>query len=150
MEHQTHFLSTRTKRRHGRKLIGEINVTPFVDVTLVLLIVFMVTAPLLSTGIEIELPQGSESPLENDMTTVAITITENGSLFLDEEEVTQSILFERLKMIQTETPEATILVRGDTSVEYGDIIRTISSINEIGLTNFGLVTEPSELQLISP
>ena len=132
----------------GRKRIGprfrpraEINVTPFVDVMLVLLVVFMITAPLLTVGVEVDLPESAATHLPGDDEPLTVTIDDEGALFLQELEIGLDELVPKLRAIAAERPEARIFVRGDKAIDYGRVMAVMGTINAAGFTRVGLVTE---------
>ena len=120
--------------------MSEINVTPFVDVMLVLLIVFMVTAPLLTVGIPVDLPKVKASALTDQKDPIEITIKLDGTLYLGESEVEVENLISRLNAISDQNTEARIYVRGDRVVAYGRIMEIMSLINSAGYIKVALVT----------
>lgn len=126
-------------RRRTSRPISEINVTPFVDVMLVLLIVFMVTAPLLSAGVPIDLPEASASPLAVEKEPISVTIDLDGRVFVQEEEVAIADLVPRLTEIATNGFEERIYVRGDQGASYGAIMKVMGTINGAGFKRIGLV-----------
>ena len=121
--------------------MSEINVTPFVDVMLVLLIVFMVTAPLLTVGVPVDLPKVKASALTDQKDPIEITIKLDGTLYLGESEVEVENLIPRLNAITDQNTEARIYVRGDRVVAYGRIMEIMSIINSAGYTKVALVTQ---------
>ena len=123
---------------------AEINVTPFVDVMLVLLIVFMITAPLLTVGVPVELPQTEARNLPADEEPLTITITLDGLIYLQETEVELAELAPRLTAIAGTGYDARIFIRADDGAAYGDVARVMANINAAGFTNLGLVTDPIE------
>ncbi len=120
--------------------MSEINVTPFVDVMLVLLIVFMVTAPLLTVGVPVDLPKVKASALTDQKDPIEITIKLDGTLYLGESEVEVENLIPRLNAITDQNTEARIYVRGDRVVAYGRIMEIMSLINSAGYIKVALVT----------
>lgn len=126
-------------RRRTSRPISEINVTPFVDVMLVLLIVFMVTAPLLSAGVPIDLPEAPASPLAVEKEPISVTIDLDGRVFVQEEEVAIADLVPRLTEIATNGFEERIYVRGDQGASYGAIMKVMGTINGAGFKRIGLV-----------
>ena len=120
--------------------MSEINVTPFVDVMLVLLIVFMVTAPLLTVGVPVDLPKVKASALTDQKDPIEITIKLDGTLYLGESEVEVENLIPRLNAITDQNNEARIYVRGDRGVAYGRIMEIMSLINSAGYIKVALVT----------
>ena len=129
---------SRRKKRYSQ--ISEINVTPFVDVMLVLLIVFMVTAPLLTVGIPVDLPKVKASALTDQKDPIEITVKLDGTLYLGESEVEVENLIPRLIAITDQNTEARIYVRGDRVVAYGRIMEIMSLINSAGYIKVALVT----------
>ena len=127
-------------RRSLREPMSEINVTPFVDVMLVLLIVFMVTAPLLTVGVPVDLPKVKASALTDQKDPIEITIKLDGTLYLGESEVEVENLIPRLNAITDQNTEARIYVRGDRVVAYGRIMEIMSLINSAGYIKVALVT----------
>ena len=129
--------------RNGRyKPMAEINVTPFVDVMLVLLIVFMVTAPLLAVGVPVDLPQTKSKPLAEDSKPLAVSVNAEGTIFLQEQEVEIGVLVERLRAIGEVSADTRIYVRADKSIEYGRVMEVMGTINSAGFNRVALVTEP--------
>ncbi len=129
-------------RRHRRRLrvMSEINVTPFVDVMLVLLIVFMVTAPLLTVGVAVDLPETSANPLEGDTEPITVSIKQDGKIFLQETEIVVEEVVDKLLAIAANGYDERIYVRGDKVAEYGTIIKVMAVINKAGFKRIGLVT----------
>ena len=133
----------RGSRRRGRRFraVAEINVTPFVDVMLVLLIIFMVAAPLLTVGVLVDLPQTRANALKGDKEPLAITVTKNGEIFLQETAVSQEELVPRLTAIAAGGYEERIFIRGDQGAEYGKVIQVMSEVSRAGFTRLAIVTE---------
>lgn len=127
-------------RRGRRSPMSEINVTPLVDVMLVLLIVFMVAAPLLTVGVPIDLPQSRAGALEGDTEPLAVSIDNEGKIFLQDTEVEIEELVPRLTAIAGAGFEERVFVRGDTTVNYGTIMRVMGRLNAAGFSRIGLVT----------
>ena len=125
--------------------MSEINVTPFVDVMLVLLIVFMVTAPLLTVGIPVDLPKVKANALTDQKDPIEITLKLDGTLYLGESAVEFENLIPRLNAITDQNTEARIYVRGDRVVSYGRVMEVMSIINSAGYVKVALVTQnPSD------
>lgn len=122
--------------------MAAINVTPFVDVMLVLLIVFMVTAPLLTTGVQVDLPESGAAGLPGQDEPLAVTITAEGTIYLQETEVALAELVPRLLAITEENRDARVFIRGDRGLVYGRIMEVIGTINRAGFTRVALVSEP--------
>ena len=131
--------STVVKRRY--QPMAEINVTPFVDVMLVLLVVFMVTAPLLTVGVKIDLPRAEADVLKGSDEPLTVSISASGKIFLQETEISLSDLVPRLQAITGENPSVRIFVRGDRSIDYGSVMAVMSSINGAGFTKVALITK---------
>ena len=123
--------------------MGEINVTPFVDVTLVLLIIFMVAAPLLTVGVPVDLPKTDAKSLPNEQEPVSITILNNGQIYLQQDPVSQQEVLSRLNAITKNDFERRIFIRGDSTSQYGIVMQVMANINAAGYRNLGLVTDPT-------
>ncbi len=121
--------------------MGEINVTPFVDVMLVLLIVFMVTAPLLTTGVAVDLPRAESSPLPGQDEPLSVSVDAAGKVFLQDSEIGLDQLPARLIAVTERNKEARIFVRGDKGVDYGAVMGVVSAINRAGFTKVALLTD---------
>lgn len=128
----------RRGRRHG--LISEINVTPFVDVMLVLLIIFMVAAPLLTVGVPIDLPETKARALNSETQPITVSINQNGQVFLQETEIPINEVVPKLEAIARAGYEERIYVRGDRSADYGTVMRVMARVSAAGFRNLGLVT----------
>jgi biopolymer transport protein TolR len=134
------------KRGGGRKgkyaPMAQINVTPFVDVMLVLLIIFMVTAPLLATGVKVDIPQSSAKPLSKEEKPLSVSLRADGKVFLMDEEVAANTLVERLRAIADSSKETRIFVRADEKLSYGQVMKVMGMINCAGFNKVALVTQP--------
>ena len=126
-------------RRNRRKPMSDINVTPFVDVMLVLLIVFMVTAPLLASGVPVDLPQANAKPLALEKEPVTVTIDGQGKIFVKDDEVEMDNLVDKLTAAVGNDLEQRVYVRGDKTANYGAIMQVMGAINGAGFTHIGLV-----------
>ena len=126
--------------RGGKALMSEINVTPFVDVMLVLLIIFMVAAPLLTVGVPIDLPESRASALNSDTQPITISIRDNGEIYIQETVVPIDEVVPKLEAIAQTGYDERIYIRGDQNADYGTIMRVMGRINEAGFKNLGLVT----------
>jgi biopolymer transport protein TolR len=136
----------RSRRGHRRTPMAEINVTPLVDVMLVLLIIFMVTAPLLVSGVPVELPESRANPLEQKSEPLDISIDKEGQIFIDSVPVKMSALVGRLEEIaaaQDPKNPKPIMLRGDTEIAYGQMMRVMGELNRVGLNSVSLVTTGS-------
>ncbi len=121
--------------------MSEINVTPFVDVMLVLLIVFMVTAPLLTVGVTVDLPETRSSPLPGQDEPLTVSVTRDGAVFLQESRIELEDLGPRLRAITERRPDARIFVRGDRVIDYGRVMEVVGAVHAAGFTRVALVTE---------
>ena len=129
-------------RRNGRYMpMSEINVTPFVDVMLVLLIVFMVTAPLLTVGVPVDLPKTQASQLSDQVEPLVVTVNAEGRLFIQETETEAGQLVPRLQAITQNKPDTRIYVRGDQAINYGRVMEVMGLINSAGFTKVALIAE---------
>ena len=132
------------KRRHRRKpVMAEINVTPMVDVMLVLLIIFMVSAPLLTVGVPLDLPQTQAKSLDQDKNPLTLSVNLKGQVFLNDTEIALDQLVPKLKAI-TEARgglDERIFVRGDKKVDYGTVMRVMGRLSQAGFRRVALVTE---------
>ena len=131
--------------------MAEINVVPYIDVMLVLLIVFMVTAPLLNQGIEVELPEANNEPLaiDQNIETLVVSITSNGEYYLsvgatgdDRRPVTLETLGDQVCRIMSANPRIQVLVEGDSSASWGAMITLITTLNQAGVSNPSFITQP--------
>tara|TARA_B100000315_G_C14277218_1_gene451391 strand:- start:55 stop:483 length:429 start_codon:yes stop_codon:yes gene_type:complete len=141
------IISKQSSSKHSKRFtqMSEINVTPFVDVMLVLLIVFMVTAPLLTVGIPVDLPKVSANALTDQKDPLEITVKLDGSVYLGESLVEVENLIPRLNAITDQNTQARIYVRGDRIVAYGRVMEIMSLINTAGYIKVALVTQnPTE------
>ena len=130
----------RHKARRRHLPMAEINVTPFVDVMLVLLIIFMVAAPLLTVGVPIDLPETQAQAMEGDTEPLTVSIKPDGKIFLQEEEVEADRLVSILQAIARNGLDERIFVRGDRDADYGTIMRVMGRLNAAGYRRIGLVT----------
>ena len=130
------------RRRRGRRhaLISEINVTPFVDVMLVLLIIFMVAAPLLTVGVPIDLPETQARALNADTQPITVSVDGEGRVYLQETEIAIDEVVPKLEAIAEAGYNERIYVRGDRSADYGTVMRVMARISAAGFRNLGLVT----------
>lgn len=133
--------SNRTLGRRGSSPMSEINVTPFVDVMLVLLIIFMVTAPLMTVGVPVDLPKAKASAINENIEPLTISMTCEGKVFLQETEVPLEGLIAKLQAITDAKPDTRIFVRGDQSVTYGQIMAVVGAVNSAGFKKVALMTE---------
>ena len=134
-------------KKPKRKLVAEINVVPYIDVTLVLLVVFMITAPLLMQGVKVELPDANSAPMNTkDQEPFIVSIKADGSYWIDvkgtNETQALSVIKDRVTKVLRQKPKTPILVWGDSSVDYGVVVNLMSELQLAGAPAVGLVTEP--------
>lgn len=129
-------------RRRGRQngLMSEINVTPFVDVMLVLLIIFMVAAPMLTVGVPIDLPETQAKPMNSDNQPITVSVNDKGQIYLQETEIPLEEVVAKLSAISKTGYEERIYVRGDKTADYGTVMQLMARISAAGYKNLGLVT----------
>ena len=132
------------RRRRGRRsaAINEINMTPFIDVVLVLLIIFMVAAPMMTVGVPLDLPKTSASPLNSDTKPLTLSIRQSGEIFLGEDAVQDSDVISRLSGSAKQGFEERVFVRGDKRVDYGRVAQVMAIVTQGGFKHVALVTEP--------
>jgi len=129
--------------------MAEINVVPYIDVMLVLLVIFMITAPLLSTGVEVDLPDADANPMPDEAEPMVVTVTAEGELYVDEdtgqdEPRTPAEIQARAQALLRADPRARFMVRGDENVQYRHVIRAMVMLQQAGVPSVGLVTEQVE------
>ena len=123
--------------------MSDINVTPMVDVMLVLLIIFMVTAPLLTVGVQVDLPQTRAAIIPGTDEPISVSVNREGKIFIQDTEIELSALGARLTAIAGNNPDARIFVRGDKTINYGRVMETMGAINAAGFGKVALVSEQS-------
>ncbi|HEY6546211.1 MAG TPA: protein TolR [Dokdonella sp.] len=138
-------------RRHKRKLKAEINVVPYIDVMLVLLIIFMVTAPLMNLGVDIELPQSAAKSIQNDKEPAVVSVDQDGKLFLtlgagEREEIDADALVNKVSAFVKENPQLPVLVAGDQRADYGMIYGAMVLLQTAGVPKVGLMSQPLQEQ----
>jgi biopolymer transport protein TolR len=126
----------------GTGSISDINVTPLVDVMLVLLVIFMVTAPILQQGVAIDLPKVAAAPLTGEEEQLVVNVNKAGQVFLNDSPMALDALTAKLAAIRAARPDRQVYVRADQTVPYGQVMKTMAAVRESGLTKIGLVTEP--------
>ncbi len=124
------------------KPLSEINVTPFVDVMLVLLIIFMVTAPLLTVGVQVDLPESNADTLQSDNEPLEVTIDAEGNIFIQETEITLKELVPKLIAITDNRLDTKIYVRGDEVIDYGRVMKLLGELSGSGFSKVALITKP--------
>ena len=133
--------SRQSRRRQRQAPFSDINITPMVDVMLVLLIIFMVAAPMMTTGVTVDLPQSSASPVPGQDEPLTVSITADGKVYIQKTPVATKDLQGKLKAVLGAKKETRIFVRGDRSVDYGRIMQVVGEINAAGFTKVALITE---------
>lgn len=134
------MLSDRRRTDPGRPL-AEINVVPLVDVVLVLLIIFMITAPLMLRGIDIDLPKSSVNTIKPE-DRVVVTVARDRAVYLDKERVARVMLDNRLAKLAREKPDITLYLRADRDVPYGAVVEVMDAVKRAGIDKLGMVTQP--------
>jgi biopolymer transport protein TolR len=131
------------RKHHRRRVMSEINVTPMVDVMLVLLIIFMVSAPLLTVGVPIDLPQSQAKSLEQDKEPLTVSVNDKGQIFLQNSEIAVDDLVPKMQAVAAARGgiEARVYVRGDRKVDYGTMMRVMGRLSSAGFHRVALVTE---------
>jgi biopolymer transport protein TolR len=122
--------------------MGEINVTPLVDVMLVLLIIFMVTAPLLTQGVNVDLPDADAPSMQQNVEPLVVTVRKDGRIFLQKHEIAFAKLAPRIKAMREAKKDLPVFIRGDAKTPYEKIAQVMSSLEQSGIRKVGLVTEP--------
>jgi biopolymer transport protein TolR len=127
---------------YSDRLMSDINVTPFVDVMLVLLVIFMVTAPMMLQGVEVDLPETTSQPLASKKENLIISINNKNQVFINDFQVTLDFLQEKLKKILEGRENREVYLRADREISYGFVVRVMSELKGAGVENLGMVTEP--------
>ena len=128
--------------RSSREPMSEINVTPFVDVMLVLLIIFMVTAPLLTVGVPVDLPESSADSLPEDQEPLTVTINSKGEIFIQEHQVVFNKVVPKILAISKNRTDTRIYVRGDKTINYGRVLEVMGRLSGAGFSKVALISEP--------
>lgn len=134
----------RGRRSNRRRAMSEINVTPMVDVMLVLLVIFMVAAPLMTVGVEVDLPETSAAPMTGQDEPLVVSVTADGTLYIMDTEVAQDTLAEKLSAITENKRDTRIFVRGDREIDYGRVMEVMGLISEAGFSKVALIAELPE------
>ena len=127
--------------QRNNEALSQINVTPLVDVMLVLLVIFMVTAPILQQGVEVNLPQVRAGALTGDEVQLVVTVTSAGAVYLNDAAMTPPDLLTKLQAVLREAPDRAVYLRADAAVPYGEVMRVIASLREAGVQRLGMITE---------
>ncbi|HRG49972.1 MAG: protein TolR [Cellvibrionales bacterium] len=135
----------RRRKKHEQK--AEINVVPWIDVCLVLLIVFMVTAPLLMQGVEVQLPQASTEPMDTQEEPLIVSVKQDKTFYINlgaDQNAAQPLtaIAEQVQKVRVNKPKTPVLVWGDARVDYGTVVEVMGALQAVGVENVGLVTEP--------
>lgn len=133
-----------TNGGNGRRLMSDINVTPLVDVMLVLLIIFMVTAPMMMQGVDVDLPQTTTKNIKTKEEPLFLSITREQEIFLEEDRIDLKGLERKVQTISKYRRDKGILLRADREVAYGFVIRVIASLKRAGIDKVGMITEPED------
>jgi len=131
-------------RRSAKEPISEINVTPFVDVMLVLLIIFMVTAPLLTVGVQVDLPESSADTLPEETEPLTLTINAKGEIFIQETKVEFEKIIPKILAVSNNRTDTRIFVRGDKTINYGRVLEIMGMLSGSGFTKVALISEPNK------
>jgi biopolymer transport protein TolR len=128
--------------RGSRRLMSEINVTPFVDVMLVLLIIFMVTAPMMMQGVDVNLPHTKTQPIASEEERLVISLTGKREIYLNEYKISLDTLQRKLETIYQNRPDRAVFLRADEALPYGFVMEVMAAVRQSGMTRIGMVTEP--------
>ncbi len=128
----------------GRRLMSDINVTPLVDVMLVLLIIFMVTAPMMMEGVEVNLPQTKTKSIKTQEDPLVLSVTKKGEIFLENHSVKLEDLGTKIETIFKYRKEKEVLLKADKEIAYGFVVKVMAEVKRAGVTKLGMVTEPMD------
>lgn len=131
-------------RNDNRGIMAEINVTPLVDVMLVLLVIFMVTAPMMQQGVQVNLPKADTKAMTQAEETVVVAVDRNGKIFINKDEVPAADLRARLTDMFANREKKEIFLKADAGVPYGDVVKAMADIKGAGIERLGMVTEPAQ------
>ena len=132
-----------------RELMSDINVTPFVDVMLVLLIIFMVTAPMMIEGLNVDLPEATAKPLDSEKEHLVITIDKNQVVFINDFKVAVDFLGEKLNKMLQGRSDREVYLKADKNIPYGIVVQVMAEIKDAGVEQLGMITEPAIMEKIS-
>ncbi|OGU15693.1 MAG: protein TolR [Geobacteraceae bacterium GWC2_53_11] len=130
-------------QNNNRAVMAEINVTPLVDVMLVLLVIFMVTAPMMQQGVQVNLPKADTKAMAPAEESVVVSVDKSGKVFVDKEEVPAGDLRKRLTAMFVTRAKKEVFLKADAGVPYGEVVRTMADIKGAGIERLGMVTEPA-------
>lgn len=128
--------------KHTRTTLSEINVTPLVDVMLVLLIIFMITAPMLQQGLEVDLPVASGQPQPSEENEIILTVKRDGVIYLNQTAYTLDALREKLRAIYANRTRKDLYLRADAAVPYGVVVQVMDTVKQAGIVKLGMITQP--------
>jgi biopolymer transport protein TolR len=131
----------------SKRLVSEINVTPLVDVMLVLLIIFMVTAPMMTQGVDVDLPETTARPLRQKEDPLLVTIRKDGQIYFNNIKLDQSLLKQQLSALSTAEHEKPIFLKADKQVPYGLVVAVMADIKESGFDKLGMITQPDDKKI---
>lgn len=132
-------------KNNGRKrLVSDINVTPLVDVMLVLLIIFMITAPMMTQGLDVDLPETTSKSLRQEDNSIVISLQENGDLFINKVPQVPALMVQELKKSYDANKDQLILLNADQKVPYGHVVKVMEDIKSVGFDKIGMITKPPE------
>jgi len=132
-------------RKHRKRLMAEINVVPYIDVMLVLLVIFMITAPLLTQGVQVDLPKAAANPVNPaDRETLVVSVDRKGNYFLDDREMDAPALQAKVAAILRLRPQTPVLIRGDLNVAYNEVVKVMVLLQAAGAPSVGLLTQTPE------
>ena len=132
-----------SRQNSDRGTMSQINVTPLVDVMLVLLVIFMVTAPMMQQGVQVNLPKADTKALNPKEESVVVTVERTGKTYLDRNEVAPGQLKSRLTSLFASRSKKEVFLKADRDVPYGDVVRTMAEIKSAGIERLGMITEPA-------
>ena len=127
--------------QRNNEALSQINVTPLVDVMLVLLVIFMVTAPILHQGVDVNLPKVRAGAINGDQVQLVVSVTRAGEIYLNDTVLSAPDLQSNLQGVLREAPDRNVYIRADAAVPYGEVMRVIASLREAGVTRLGMITE---------
>jgi biopolymer transport protein TolR len=128
----------------SKRLVSEINVTPLVDVMLVLLIIFMITAPMMTQGVDVDLPETTTKPLRQKEEPLMVTIKKDGQIYFNDIKLDQSLLRQQLSTLSKDDHEKPIFLKADKMVPYGLVVSVMADIKDSGFNKLGMITQPAD------